>query len=202
MARRRASDAGDAGATRDSAVARPGSGFDPASALRPSRADAYTVLVLWCARKSFVPLLWIGLAIAVWALRDVDAVLAEVAVLGDLEAMASDLLSPFALVVIAITVRILTAWTALAAAYPMTRWTRPTDYAHGRRKRSWIGLWWDRLHLARGFRSLRWTGPVRRVAEQRLGAVGEAFRMANRVITWIGLVSFVGFVVVLIAVDG
>ena len=38
--------------------------MDPALALRTGRFDPGAVLVLWCARKAFYPLFWLGLIFA------------------------------------------------------------------------------------------------------------------------------------------
>ena len=42
-----------------------GDRLDPNDVLRDGQFDSAALLVLWCARKAFLPLLWIGLIMAV-----------------------------------------------------------------------------------------------------------------------------------------
>jgi hypothetical protein len=136
----------------------------PEAALRPGAVDARTLLVVWFVRKSSYWLLFsglIGLSISRhsqdtkvdWT--DPDGVLAE-------------LLSPGAGIVLSVLARLGAAIAGLALAYPLAR-----AYEVGLSPRtsfgSSIGKAFDRLNLARAYRSLRWTHHVRQEAIGRLG---------------------------------
>lgn len=173
--------------------------FDPASALRSGSFDAKAVLILWCLRKCFYPLVWLGLTIAVWIYRDTAALVREVGVIDSPAGLFSDLLSPLAGVTAAIGLRLFVGWAALLAVYPQIRYTRRTHYSTRRGLSGVFRLWWDRLYLARGLRSLRWTWAVRRVAAERLGETGRRLVRCEELVTWFGLVSLLGLILSVLA---
>ncbi|MCU0259419.1 MAG: hypothetical protein MUE78_00225, partial [Ilumatobacteraceae bacterium] len=74
--------------------------------------------------------------------------------------------------ILAILIRVTANSAGLLLAWPLTR-----AYEEGLAPRTnvgkSIGTWFDRLHLARAFRSLRWTHHVRQLALARLGPAGR-----------------------------
>lgn len=170
--------------------------IDPEQALRPGNIDANLVLLLWCVRKSFYPLLWVGLSIAIIALGDIDAVGREFESLDSPQAIVSNLLSPFGIIVLAFGLRILGGFAGLAAAYPLTLSTRHHHYT-GNRIAGWFRLWWDRLYQARAYRSLRQTWVVRDRAHQRLEATGRIYRICLIVLMWANVVFLITLFIVI-----
>ncbi|MCB0911485.1 MAG: hypothetical protein KDB60_07710 [Propionibacteriaceae bacterium] len=61
----------------------------------------------------------------------------------------------------------------------------------GQRLRAALHAWSDRLHVARAFRSLRWTWAVRAVAMGRLGRRGRRLALAEPVLQAAGVVLMV-----------
>ena len=176
-------------------------GLDPSSFIR-SDFDATIILLLWCIRKSFFPLLWLGMLFAttyfVVAERDLLELESQTASLESPSAIAGALLSPFALVAIALIVRVAVGFLALAAAYPLSRSTKLRHYQDVRKMTQHVRLWRDRLYLTRAYRSLRWTWIVRNAAVERLGRKGTRLAMCNPVLRWIGITSFVLLLVALV----
>lgn len=178
------------------ATANPLERLDPGLALRPGDFDAQAVLFLWCVRKSFYPLLWIGFSVAVIAFGDIDAVSTEIESLDTPQAMLSGLLSPFGLIVVAFGVRIVGGLLGLAAAYPLTLSTRKHHYT-GNRLVSGFHLLWDRLYQARAYRALRQTWAVRERAHNRLDVTSRIYRVCEFILNWANWVLlFVMFVVI------
>lgn len=175
--------------------------LDPELALRHGDFDAHVVLFLWCVRKSFYPLLWLGLAVSVIAFGDVDAVTREIESLDNPQAMLSSLLSPFGVIVVAFGIRIIASWLGLAAAYPLTLSARRSPYEAVRISR-WFHLWRDRLYQARAYRSLRQTWAVRQRAYHRLDVAGRVYRILELTLIWANIVFLIGFVIVAGAVAG
>jgi len=177
--------------------------LDPAVALRTGRFDPGAVLVLWCARKAFYPLLWLGLIFATLSGRadeidEAGGVAEYIGTLDNAGEIIAAVLSPLVLVLVAFGMRIVVAGLAFALAYPLTRWNQPTDYAHGRKRRSWIRLWSDRWHLTRAYRALRWTWAVRQVAAERLGELGQQLVRCGPVLRWASIVLFIVYLVTII----
>lgn len=166
----------------------------PADALRPGRFDPTVVLVLWCVRKSFFSILVVGLTIALVAYQDAADLEAQLDGFDTPAALWSNLLSPLAGLVVAVLVRIVANLAGLVAAYPLTRWTKATDYATQRRRRNSFRLWMDRIFMARSFRALRWTSAVRMVAADRLGETGRTLRACDNILTWVAVAAVVGLV--------
>lgn len=175
--------------------------LDPSVALRSGLFDPAALLLLWCLRRMFFPLLWLGMILVTTGGRSDDITEAG----GLAEYMTSFesageffgvLLSPLVGLIVAFGLRIAVASLALALAYPLTRWNDPSDYAHGRRQRSRIRLWWDRWYLTRAYRSLRWTWAVRQVAAVRLGETGRLLTSCDPVLRWAGIALLVVYLVV------
>lgn len=177
--------------------------LDPAVALREGTFDATVLLLLWCARRAFFPLLWLGLTSATVAIgvigRDPGGLEARVEELQASGDWLGALLSPLVGVIIAFALRIAVAGLSFAAAYPLSRWNTPSDYAEGRRSGSRLRLWRDRLYLTRAYRALRWTWAVRRVAVDRLGPTGGRLARCDAILRWGGIAAFALFVVTTIA---
>lgn len=173
--------------------------FEPSSVIRDDN-DATIILVLWCVRKSFFPLLWLGLSVAtvfyVLVGRDVILIEEQVSSLTSPAQAARAFLSPFVLVAVAFLLRLSVGFLALIAAYPLSRSTTSDDHADV----GWVGrharVGKDRLYLSRAFRSLRWTWIVRRAAVDRLGRRGQLLAMCNPVLRWAGIVLFILFIVI------
>ena len=174
--------------------------LDPNSVLRNGEFDAAALLLVWCARKSFIPLLCIGLIIAVITTQDVANLGTEMQ--EELEGLTSpgeflaSLVSPFAGVIIALVVRLASGGVAFALAYPLTRWNRTSDYARRGKSGSYLRMWWDRVYMTRSFRSLRWSWAVRQEAADRLGRRGELLELCNPILNWASVILFVLFIVV------
>jgi len=187
------------GPERRTARTNRGDSFDPSSAIR-SDVDATVILILWCIRKAFFPLLWLGMTLATIyfaiARRDLLELENQASSLGSPGEFVGALLSPLALVAIALIMRIAVGFLALAAAYPLSRSTKPHDHQDVRMMTQHIRVWRDRLYLSRAYRSLRWTWIVRNAAIQRLGRRGARLAMCNPVLRWAGIALFILFVVV------
>lgn len=175
--------------------------LDPELALRPGDIDPHVVLLLWCLRKTFYPLLWTGLSVGVIVLGDVDALGRELEGLDTPQAMLSSLLSPFGIIVLAFGLRILVGFTGLLAAYPLTLGRGKHHYA-GNSLSRWFHLWWDRLYQARAYRALRQTWSVRQHAHRRLGVAARIYRTCELILSWANAVLLVAFVVIVGLVAG
>lgn len=152
--------------------------LDPEVALAPGRSDPMALLFVWCVRKSFFPLLWIGMMGAALTGQSDRVDLSRYT--SFTEAFAA-LLSPLAGLVLAIAVRIAAAWMGFGLAYRITYFMRPLG---GSDDASRITRFTDQLHLARALRSLRWTWPVRTEAARRLGAAGRRLMIADRALSF------------------
>jgi len=145
--------------------------IQPAAALRPGRSDGRNLLIVWFARKSFYWLFFLGMGMGLTAAtlerQDPDFAVDWTSP----SSVESGLVSPWALLVVAIMLRFVVAWTALAMAWPLAR-AHEVNLSPRTNFGSGVGKFFDRLNLARAFRSLRWTHHVRQVALQRLGSHG------------------------------
>jgi hypothetical protein len=165
--------------------------------------DATMLLLLWCGRKASGPLLWLGLTVGtaffLFVQRDEQEFVERVVELQSSGDLVGALLSPFAIVAVAIGLRFLVALLAYAASYPLTRARLPEDYS-GRTSvsRHWR-LWRDRRHMTSAFRALRWTWPVHDAAVERLGRRGHLLAMCIPILQISGIVLFVVFVTVVFA---
>ncbi len=179
--------------------------LDPQLALRPGRFDPIAVLVVWCMRKAFFPLFWLGMIFATTSGRveDIDAaggINGYVTGFRTVGEVVAALLSPLVVIFAAFGLRFLAAGLSLLLAYPLTRWSSPTDHAHGRRSRSRTRMWSDRWHLTQAYRSLRATWAVRRAAAQRLGDLGRRLELCTPVLRWAGFMLLVAYFVAAIIV--
>ncbi len=160
--------------------------IDPSAAVR-GRFDATALLVLWLVRSSVPALFLAGVSYA-WVVSEKRlAAMPQVTSPGQAIQL---LLSPFAVVAIAIFLRFLVGIAALILAYPLSRRETGSSMGPG----SWrpFPVWTDRLHLVRAYRSLRWTSTVRQTAATRLGRWG-------RVLSWSGPAFLIAAVVMFIA---
>jgi hypothetical protein len=173
--------------------------IEPAAALQPGRADAKRLLGIWFVRKSFYWIFFLGFA---WgtvtaAIRDQRA---EVDVdWFSPNSVADGLLSPWAGLILAFIVRFVAGWVALGLAYPLALGHEPnlsprTNFGSG------IGKFFDRLHVARAFRSLRWTHHVRQIALKRLGPGGAWVGKLDPIFDIVNIVSGVVLFATVVAV--
>ncbi len=176
--------------------------LDPNDVLREGTFDATALLVLWLARRSFLPILWVGIGVAVVITQDIanlgDEVQRELDSLDSLGAVFAALASPFSLILVALLLRFIVGALALALAYPLTRWNRHSDYARRGRSGSYLRLWWDRIYVAESLRSLRWSWTVRQSAADRLGGRGQILETLSEILGWVGVVLLVALVVVVV----
>lgn len=175
--------------------------LDPNTMLRDGEFDPGALLVLWCLRKAVLPLLWIGIIVAVLATQNVanlgNEIQKEIESLDTPAEFLSTLVSPFAGVLIALVLRLLVGSSAFALAYPLTRWNQPSDYARRGKPGSYLRLWWDRVYMTRSYRSLRWSWAVRQEAADRLGRRGQILELCNPILTWANALLFAVLVVVI-----
>jgi hypothetical protein len=136
----------------------------PEFALRPGRSDARALLVVWFVRKSAYGLLFSGLIGLSISHLEPDTTVDWT----DPGGVVAELLSPGAGIVLSVVARVGGALAGLVLAYPLAR-----DYGVGLSPRtnfgSGIGKVFDRMNVARAYRSLRWTHHVRQEAMSRLG---------------------------------
>lgn len=181
-------------------VTQPDNRLDANSVLQDGDFDSTALLVLWCLKKAFFPLLWIGLIVAVLLTQDAadlgEEIQAEIENLDTPGEFLSALVSPFAGVLIALVLRIAVGVAAFALAYPLARWNRPSDYARRGSEGSHLRLWWDRVYMTRSYRSLRWSWAVRQEAADRLGRRGRVLELCNPILTSANVLLFIVLVVV------
>lgn len=176
--------------------------IDPSLALRQGEFDAQAVLLLWCIRKAFYPMLWLGFGVAFIAYGNVESLGQELEGFDSPEALLGNLLSPLGVLVLAFMIRVLVNWVALGAAYPLTLSTQHTDYVKGNRLARGFHLWWDRLYQARAYRALRLTWAVRQEAYARLDLSAGFYRICEFVINWANVVLLIALFVVIGVVAG
>ena len=183
-------------------MTQPADRLDPNAVLRDGEFDAGALLLLWCVRKAFFPLLWIGLTVALLTTQDVaqlgDEIQERIENIDTPGEFLSALVSPFAGVLIALVVRLVVGALAFALAYPLARWNQSSDYARRGRPGSYLRLWWDRVYMTRSFRALRWSWVVRQEAADRLGRRGEILELCNPILTWANALLFAVFVAAII----
>jgi hypothetical protein len=139
----------------------------PEAALRPGRRDALALLVVWFVRKSSFWVLWLGIIVAIAGRADtIDLGIHSP------DSVLDRLVSPLAGVVLAVLLRLAAAAAGLVLAYPLAR-AREVELAPRTYRGASVGILLDRLHVARAYRSLRWTHHVRQLAILRLGVTGR-----------------------------
>lgn len=168
--------------------------IQPAAAIMPGEDDARRLLRLWFVRKSFYWILFLGMAVgSVYSMmrhREVDV---------DLTDPEATWAGGFILMLVALALRFVVNWIALGLAVPLALAHEPNLSARDNFGAS-IGKFFDRMHIARAFRSLRWTHHVRQVAQHRLGDEG---RRLGRLDPWFDIVNIasgvIGFVLLFAA---
>ena len=146
--------------------------IDPEVAVLPGTADATRLLTTWFIRKSFYWIFFVG-----FTYGSVAAMVRHETAEVDIDWMSPDsvgesLLSPWAGLIFAVILRFVIGWIALLLAIPFAL-AHDTDLEPRTNFGSGIGRFFDRMHIARAYRSLRWTHHVRQVALRRLGPSGE-----------------------------
>jgi len=174
--------------------------IQPAAAIMPGTADSKRLLSIWFVRKSFYWLFFLGISIGLLttAFRHQSDIDVEVT-------SPSALVSPWAVLAVALIVRFVSGWVALGFAFPLALAHEPnlsprTNFGSG------IGKFFDRLHIARAFRSLRWTHHVRQVAQHRLGPTGARAGKLDPIFDIInissGVIAFISLVIFTIVAPG
>lgn len=162
--------------------------LDPEHVLAPGRADAAVLLAVVCLRRTFLPILVGGVAVAAFE-NALDAERVE-----DLNTPAQilgALLSPLAGIVLALGIRFVAGGLSLVLAFPLSRWV--TQDPRRSRLRQRPGAWMDRVFVTRAYQSLRWAGWTRQAALDRAGP------LAGRIVWWFDLVVNVAWVVIVAA---
>ena len=168
----------------------------PAAAIQPGEDDARRLLRLWFVRKSFYWLFFLG-----WTIANVVSVIQDRQPEFELD---SGLSPVWVVVIVAMALRFVVSWVALGLAFPLALAHEPnlsprTNFGHS------IGLFFDRLHVARAFRALRWTHHVRQVAQRRLGERGRRLGKLDPIFDIVnittGVLAFVSVIVVGMAVS-
>lgn len=164
----------------------------PSAALLPGTRDSRRLLVTWFVKKSFWWMVFGGSAVAsiVHAVERVDDEL-EVR-LSSPDSVMSGLLSAYSLVVLALLIRVIIGWVALALAYPLARAYEDHLDARTGWTRYW-GTFSDRYKVAKAFRLLRWTHHVRQAALDRVAPGPSWWRRADPIIDIATVVAIIGF---------
>lgn len=166
-------------------------GFDPSRLIRNGRFDPMVVLLLWCGRKAFLPMLWGGLLILVLSGQPLDEVDAQ---LDTLQEVIAAVFTPLVGVVVAIVFRVVVGFLSVIAAYPLTRLDRIDEAAYTTRFR----YWQDRYFRTVAYNDLRRTWVVRDAAVERLGSTGRVISWCDPVLRWLGILMFAALTVALI----
>lgn len=172
--------------------------LEPGAALLPERFDPAALLTIWCLRKAFFPLVWIGLIGAAIASRSgrIDA--------GSFDSFgeaAGAVLSPAAGVILALGFRVLAALVGFVLAARVTRSTESVRRPFGSGWSERISLLADELQVTRAYRSLRWTRAVRLEATARLGTTGQRFAAADRALARANVALLVALVAVVVVLS-
>jgi hypothetical protein len=145
--------------------------IDPEVAVMPGTADAKRLLGIWFVRKSFYWIFFLGFTYgSVAALVRHETADVDVDWMSP-NSVGESLLSPWAGLIFALILRFVVGWIALALTYPFAM-AHDVDLEPRTNFGSGVGRFFDRLHIARAYRSLRWTHHVRQVALGRLGPSG------------------------------
>ena len=168
--------------------------IDPVACLAPGRNDARRLLVAWFVKKSFWWMFFGGSALAaiVHAIERTDNRF-QVR-LSSPDTVLSGLLSGFALVVLALLVRLLIGWVALSLAYPLARSHDAVLEPRTGRNRRW-GTFSDRYKVAKAYRLLRWTHHVRQMALDRVAPGPSWWRRLDPILDVVNVLAVIGFFV-------
>mgnify|MGYP001812096813 CR=1 FL=1 len=172
--------------------------IDPAVCLQPGRKDARRLLIVWFVKKSFWWMFFGGSALAaiVHAIERTDN---ELQVrLSSPDSVVSGLLSAFALVVLALLVRLIIGWVALGLAYPLARGHDSVLEPRTGWNRHW-GTFSDRYKVAKAYRALRWTHHVRQVALDRVAPGPSWWRRVDPILDVVNVVAVIGCFVTTVA---
>lgn len=143
-----------------------GGGAVPDDVMADDRQDAVWVLVTWAMRRTFWPLLLLGLAYA-WLAGEVNPV--ALVRLDDPVRLFSALFTPLAGIVVAVGFRVVVDLLSLVVAFPRTRWVIADRARQGGHARGPVRRWVDRVYMTAAYRELRSTWTVRGRAATRLG---------------------------------
>jgi hypothetical protein len=144
-------------------------------------------------RRSFYGVLFVGFAtgvIVTEAMADSSRLDLDTSSGGK---VIDGLLTPFALVFVALVLRLATRWIGIVLAYPLAR-----EYQGNVGPRGASGVL-DRALVARALRTLRWSYQVRLVAIDRLGDTGARFARIDHLVGVINVVAGVCSVIALFA---
>lgn len=165
----------------------------PAQVLLPGRHDARRLLILWWVRKSAYWLSFTGTTAAYLIGRPDEAGVDWTAP----DSILAGLWSPWAGIVLAVLIRVLSGFVAMAFAYPVVR-----RYLRTRSPRtgltSGIGKMLDLRGLVLAHRRLRWSHHVREAALDRLGPSGLRLGRLDPLLDVANVASFVLMVVVIV----
>jgi len=119
----------------------------------------------------------------------------------DFDVSRGSVTSVWIVVLLALAIKFIVGWVALGMALPLALAHEP-NLSPRENFGSSIGVFFDRLHLARAFRSLRWTHHVRQVAQHRLGEQGRRLGRLDPILDVIniasGVIAFLSAIVVVI----
>ena len=180
--------------TTERAVPGAGLRIDPVACLGPGRKDARRLLIAWFVKKSFWWMFFGGSAFAaiVHAVERVDN---DYQVrLSSPDTVVSGLFSAFAIVVLAVLIRLLIGWVALGLAYPLAASHDAALEPRTGWNRHW-GTFSDRYKVAKAYRLLRWTHHVRQVALDRVAPGPSWWRRVDPILDVANVVAVIGFLV-------
>jgi hypothetical protein len=170
-----------------------GGDLQPGDVLGPGRRDPARLLSAWCVRKISYPLIWIGVIGAVLTRRVEQAT--------ETPLLSTDaLLSPLAGLALGVLARLVAGGIGFLLAYRLTG-SSDVDRTFGSRDANAMHRTIDRFHVARAYRELRWTEPVRAEAAEHLGSTGRRFVLADRTLTVVSWSLFVTAVVLAVVVS-
>jgi len=162
--------------------------LQPAAALLPGASDARRLMVAWFIRKSFYWLFFLG-----WGVGSLVAFWSRGSVEPELDLTSPDsiregLWSPWVALLLALITRFVNNWVALGLAFPLAIAHEP-GLSERANFGSGIGKFFDRLHVARAFRALRWTHHVRQIALCRLGPTGRRLGKLDPILDVVNVAS-------------
>lgn len=174
--------------------------IDPNVCLQPGRQDARRLLIVWFVKKSFWWMFFGGSAFAatVHAVERVDNDL-QVR-LSSPDSVKSGLLSAYAVVVLAILVRLVIGWVALGLAYPLARFHDAVLEPRTGWNRHW-GTFSDRYKVAKAYRLVRWTHHVRQVALDRVAPGPSWWRRLDPILDVVNVLAVIGFFLTTIVIS-
>jgi hypothetical protein len=165
--------------------------FDPTRLLKPGNADPLVLQILWCVRKAFYPMLWLGLVMVLLSGRN----LVDVSELDTIPEILGAFFSPFAGVVVAVVIRALVGFLGVIAAYPFSH----PDFAKGIAYRNRLRQWQDRYQQTVAFADLRWTWAAREVSIERLGDTGRVLSWCDPILRWLNYLTLALLIMVAIS---